>query len=115
MCSVVLDESSLGLPLVVVTEVSVAANLIEEIANIFLLRFFGVWFRSDRERDRLVWERVHHPHQGALPAPRHLRLQSVAPPGDAEARAIARDARRRGTAEAEITDQAGIAASGARG
>jgi hypothetical protein len=66
MCSVVLDESSLGLPLVVVTEVCVAANLIEEIANIFLLRFFGIWFRSDcvlhRERDRLVWERVHHPH-----------------------------------------------------
>src|SRR6266853_52722 len=65
---------------------------------------FGLGARSARQ-----------PYQGALRAPRHLRLQSVAPAGDGGAGAIAHDARRRVTAAAKIRDQAGIAASGARG
>src|SRR6516162_3990854 len=55
------------------------------------------------------------PDQGALRAPRHLRLQSVTPAGDGTAGAIAHDARRRIAAAAKIRDQAGIAASGACG
>ena len=73
--------------------------------------------RLRRERDRLVSETrsACQPHQGALRAPRHLRLQSVTPAGDSTAGAIAHDARRRIAAAAKIRDQAGIAASGACG
>jgi hypothetical protein len=65
---------------------------------------FGLGTRSARQ-----------PYQGTLRAPRHLRLQSVAPAGDGAAGANAHDARRRATAAAKIRDQAGIAASGACG
>src|SRR5258708_32449139 len=59
-----------------------------------------------RDRPCAETRSARQPYQGALHAPRHLRLQSVAPAGDGGAGAIAHDARRRVTAAAKIGDQA---------